>query len=217
VSGVTSLATFVDRYTMRHVRIYPHPIERVWDAITDDEQVGKWMGFEVHFPELRVGATCTWGPLDAPYFTTEIVAYDPRTLVEHRGMRFELSPHPDGTKFEFTQSFRPGETYEEWPDDLGGDLPGGLDTPWRPGFVGGYHSAFDGLGNVLDGREADTSEPDDPNFGAIVDEWAKQQVRQHAFTAVEANIYRRQLRSVARWNELNEVYRKHIRDTIPAL
>ena len=210
-----NLATFVDRYTMKHVRIYPHPIDRVWDAITDDEQVSTWMGFEVHFPDLHVGATCTWGPLDGPYFTTEIVAIDPKTLIEHRGMRFELSEHPDGTKFVFTQSFPRGETYEEWPDDLGGDLPGGLDTPWRPGFVGGFHSSFDGLGDVLDGREPD-AEPDDRTFVAIVDEWAKQRVRQGEFTQVEGNLYRRQLRSVAQWNELNEVYRKHIRETIPA-
>lgn len=214
---MTSLATFVDRNTMRHVRVYPHPVERVWDAITDEEQVSKWMGFEVHFPELRVGATCTWGPLDGAYFETEIVAIDPKTLIEHRGMRFELSPHPDGCRFEFTQSFEPGQTYEEIPDDLGGDLPGGLDTPWRPGFVGGFHSAFDGLGRVLDGLPPDHGEePKDELFGAIVDEWAKQRVAQGHLTQEAADTYRRQLRSVAVWNELNEVYRKHIRETIPA-
>jgi hypothetical protein len=211
-----NLATFVDRYTMRHTRIYPHPIDRVWDAITDDAHVSKWMGFEVHFPELRVGATCTWGPSEAPYFTTEIVAFDPKTLIEHRGMRFELSPHPDGTKFEFTQSFPRGEAYEEWPDDLGGDLPGGLDTPWRPGFVGGFHASFNALGNLLDGREVDGAEPDDPTFGAIVDEWARQRVQQKHMTQEQADLFRRQLRGVAQWNDLNAIYRKHIRETIPS-
>jgi uncharacterized protein YndB with AHSA1/START domain len=212
---MTSLATFVDRYTMKHVRIYPHPMERVWEAITNDERVSKWMGFEVHFPDLRVGATCTWGPLDEPYFTTEIIAFDPKTLIEHAGMRFELSPHPDGTKFEFTQSFPRGQTNEEWPDDLGGDLPGGLDTPWRPGFVGGFHASFDSLGRLLDGEDPDTAEPSDPIFGAIVDEWARQRVQQKHITQEQADLFRRQLRGVAQWNELNEIYRKHIRETIP--
>jgi hypothetical protein len=214
---MTSLATFLDRYTMRHTRIYPHPVDRVWDAITDDKRVSEWVGFEVHFPELRVGAVCTWGPVDGPYFETTIVAFEPKTLIEHKGMRFELAPHPDGCRFEFTQSFEPGHTYDEWPDDLGGDLPGGTDTPWRPGFVGGFHSALDGLGRMLDGLRPDHGEePQDPLFGALVDEWAKQRVHQKELTRETADRYARQLRSVAAWNELNVVYRKHIRDTIPA-
>jgi hypothetical protein len=27
------LARFVDRYTVEYVRVFPHPIERVWKAI----------------------------------------------------------------------------------------------------------------------------------------------------------------------------------------
>jgi hypothetical protein len=176
------------------------------------------MGFEVHFPDLREGATCIWGPVDDPYFTTEIVRFEPKTVIEHRGMLFELSAHPDGCKFEFTQSFEPGDTYEEWLHDLGGDLPGGLDTPWRPGFVGGFHSAFDGLGAILDGKPATDADapPSDPLFGPIVDEWLKQKVRQGQFSKEDADRYGRELRGVAAWNDLNVVYRKHIRDTIPA-
>lgn len=60
---MTSLATFVDRYTMRHVRIYPHPVERLWEAITDDEQVGKWMGSPITF-DLRVGGILGVAPRD---------------------------------------------------------------------------------------------------------------------------------------------------------
>ena len=36
----------------------------------------------------------------------------------------------------FVQHFTPGVVHAETPDDLGGDLPGGPDTPWKPGFVG---------------------------------------------------------------------------------
>lgn len=209
-----NLATFVDRHTMRHVRIYPHPIERVWEAITDDEQVSKWMGFPVTF-DLREGGVCTWGG-EASYWTSTIVRLEPPTLMEHRGLRFELSPHPDGTKFEFTQSFLPGRTYEEVPGDLGGDLPGGLDTPWRPGFVGGFHTAFDGLGEVLAGHDPLLADrPQDATFNRLLDHWERLAVEQWGRAAAEAKRIAAQLRSVAVWNELNVVYRKHIKATIP--
>lgn len=209
-----NLATFVDRYTMRHVRIYPHPVERVWDAITDDEQVSKWMGFPVRF-DLRVGGTCQWGT-DTSFFTTDIVRLEPPRLIEHAGMRFELEPHPEGCRFVFTHSFEPGHTYEGLPHDLGGDLPGGPDTPWRPGFVGGFHTAFDGLGAVLDGvdpRRLDR--PEDEVFNRMVDHWVKLSVEQWGRTREEAEAIAAEFRGVAVWNELNVAYRKHIKETIP--
>lgn len=106
---MTSLATFVDRYTMRHVRIYPHPVERLWEAITDDEQVGKWMGSPITF-DLRVGG---------------ILGVAPR-------------------------------------DEL---------------------------------------------FGRLVDEWLKQKVTNGELPQDLANRYGRELRGVAQWNDLNEIYR----------
>ena len=220
-----NLATFVDRYTMRHVRVYPHPIDRVWEAITDDEQVGAWMGFPVTF-DVREGGRCVWGSPDGPYFETKIEQLEPKTLIEHVGanehptggyMRFELTPHPDGCRFDFTQYFQPGQTWESYPDDLGGDLPGGIDTPWRPGFVGGFHSAFDGLGRVLDGLDPlDGYVPADQLFGRLVDHWAARKVNEGELSRQVADRYAKELREAACWNDLNEVYRKHIRDTIPA-
>lgn len=216
---MTNLATFIDRRTMRHVRVYPHPIDRVWDAITDDAHVTAWMGFPVSF-DLRVGGRCRWGPADRPYFETEIAALEPKTLVEHAAgdggsMRFELAPHPDGTRFDFTHRFEAGSWQEDL-DDLGGDLPGGPDTPWRPGFVGGFHIAFDGLGRLLDGADpADGREPKDRTFGRLVDEWLKRRVRDGEFRPDDAERYAKQLRGVAVWNEWNEIYRTHIRDAIP--
>lgn len=216
------LATFTDRYTMRYVRTYPHPVDRVWEAITDDEQVTRWMGFPVRF-DLRVGGRCRWGA-DASYFSTEIRRLEPKTLIEHGHspqdegyMRFELHEHEDGCRLDFTHHFDPAERpWEEWPHDLGGDLPGGPDTPWRPGFVGGFHNALDRLGNLLDGHDPSRGErPKDELFGRIVDEWAKQSVEQRRMSRDDAERYARELRGVAYWNDLNEIYREHIRETIP--
>lgn len=40
---VRDLARFDDRWTMRHTRTYPHPIERVWAAITSDDHLNRWL------------------------------------------------------------------------------------------------------------------------------------------------------------------------------
>ena len=36
------LARFIDRYTMEFVRHYPHPIERVWRAVTEPGELAQW-------------------------------------------------------------------------------------------------------------------------------------------------------------------------------
>ena len=220
-----NLATFVDRYTMRHVRVFPHPIERVWRAITDDTEFSQWFGFDVTF-DMRVGGKCVWGTKQH-YFDTEISRFEPITLVEHiapgdmspdRGyMRFELQPTGDGCRFDFTQRFEPGlpQQYEE--DRLGAELPGGPDTPWRPGFVGGFHTAWDNLSNYLNGLPIDAGrEPRDELFGRLVDEWLWRKRLEGEFTPDQCERYAKELRGVAAWNDLNEIYKEHIRDTIPA-
>ena len=47
------LARFIDRFTVEYVRTYPHPIERVWQAITDPAEFGRW--FIRGRLELRAG------------------------------------------------------------------------------------------------------------------------------------------------------------------
>jgi uncharacterized protein YndB with AHSA1/START domain len=36
------LARFIDRFTIEYVRVYPHPVERVWRAITDPAEFKVW-------------------------------------------------------------------------------------------------------------------------------------------------------------------------------
>ena len=42
-SDPSDLASFDSRYTMRFVRVFPQPIERVWEAVTRAEQLDVWL------------------------------------------------------------------------------------------------------------------------------------------------------------------------------
>ena len=185
VMSDVELARFIDRWTMEHVRVYPHPVERVWRALTEPEHIARWFG-EADI-ELRVGGRARFGPEHEPWFTTTVSALEPGTMIEFGTaiprdlpgfIRYELTEVEGGCRMVFTQHFEPRDRFEPGDDgDLGGDLPAGPDTPWMPGFVGGWHDFFDLLGASLDGRPVDPSSD--------------------------------------RWNELNHIYRDHIKKAIP--
>lgn len=150
------LATFDNRYAMRHVRRYDHPIERVWSAVTDPKHMEAWMLPHITVePQIGGKATFTWGgPADQP-MTHTILEWDPPRVVDYGGLRFELVSLDDGgTELTFLQSFPPEFRQDQSTvpaDDPGRDLPGGPDTPWRPGFVAGFHLMLDNLAKQLSG------------------------------------------------------------------
>ena len=189
------LATFDDRSTMRHVRRYDHPIERVWAAVTEPSQMETWMLPHITV-EPRAGgrATFTWGgPADQPV-EHKILVWDPPRVVDYGGLRFELESLADGsTQLTFVQSFPPGfrHPHPAPEGDPGGDLPGGPDTPWRPGFVAGFHLMFDALTRFLAGEL-------EPKEGWLDDQ-----------TPNSVGVY------PPDWVWLCHVYREHIRATIP--
>jgi len=76
------LATFVDRYTMRHQRTYPHPIERVWEAVTTAEHLDAWM-LPVCQVEARLGGSWSFTFADPDGVAMEgvIVEFDPPRVV----------------------------------------------------------------------------------------------------------------------------------------
>jgi uncharacterized protein YndB with AHSA1/START domain len=52
------MARFVDRWTIEYVRDFPHPVDRVWRAITDPKEFGAW--FIPGTLELKLAAaTCS--------------------------------------------------------------------------------------------------------------------------------------------------------------
>ena len=156
---VTNLATFDDRYTMRHAREYPHPIERVWEAITSEAHLNRWLLKTVRVEPVEGGrCSFTWGG-DVEQVGVVRSVTPPTGIVydlDTSYLRFELTPIGAGgraTRLVFVHGFAPGAHIE--PQDFpGGDQPAGDDSPWRPSFSQGFHVMLDALGMLLAGDVA---------------------------------------------------------------
>ena len=158
------LAVFVDRTTMQHERTYPHAIESVWDAVTTSEQLNVWL-LPVSKVERRLGGRCSfsWGGPEEMSVVGEVTEWEPPRVVRYTFgdarsyLRFELFPDGDGTRLLFTQSFAEDEGTDASEDDAypGADRPAGPDSPWRPGFVAGFHLMLDELDLYLRGEWTD--------------------------------------------------------------
>jgi len=157
------LGKFVDRHTFRYEREYTHPPERVWDAITMPEHLNAWF-LPYNRTELKQGGRfhMTFGRDDSDQsaWCGTIAEFTPPELVDyafdHGGrMRFELRRTERGTRLLFSQYFPPGFKHVDGASEnevSGTDLPGGPDTPWRPGLLAGYHGSLTSLGTYLDGK-----------------------------------------------------------------
>jgi len=213
------LARFIDRFTMEYVRTYPHPIERVWRAIIEPEEFGVW--FIKGRLDARVGGRYWFGD---DGFQGTVDAIEPPRLLRlgddrsDQFFEYQLSEAAGGTRMRFVHHIPPAGPYEEvfshpdYPDDAGGDLPGGLDTPWRPGFVGGFHAMFDELAEFLDGVPCG-SRLSATRLSRIAQAWTLRHADE--FSDDQRARIVRGLRGRERWNELNDIYRAHIKATIP--
>ncbi|HEY3799130.1 MAG TPA: SRPBCC domain-containing protein [Caulobacteraceae bacterium] len=152
------LARFIDRDTVEYVRTYPHPIERVWNAITDPAQMSDWFGPLQFEPRLGSAWVALWEE-DSP-FKGVITAFEPPRLVRFGSphinavnyWQFELESVTGGTRMVFTQLIRSSDyvNVHNWPADPP-EHPAGERNPWRPGTLSGWHRSFDHLGVLMDG------------------------------------------------------------------
>ena len=220
------LARFIDRYTMEYVRTYPHPIERVWRAIIEPEEFGVW--FIKGRLDPRVGGRFWFGD---DGFQGAVAAIEPPRLLrladdKNDLFQYQLTEVAGGTRMSFTHHIPRGGPYEAKPDpaadgetswDQGGDLPGGPDTPWRPGFVGGFHDMHDRLAEFLDGVPLGSRLPP-TEMSAFVKKWASVPPGMNDIPEEQKKqrmrVYRA-LRGRERWFELINIYRAHIAAAIP--
>ena len=194
-----NLATFLHRHAMVYERHYPHPIDLVWEAVSTGEHLDVWL-LPVTTVERRPGgrATFTWGsPAGEGEQVAEVTVFEPPTSIqftfgnEVTFMRFDLRPDGDGTHLAFTHSYAPGGEWTEQDDSYeGADQPAGPDTPWRPGFLAGFHSMLDRLGPYLAG------------------DWTTEDASRELVRQIEQGFDER-------GHELMAVYREHVRNTCP--
>ncbi len=148
------LGQLVDRYTVRYERFYPHPVERVWRAVTTGSSLDAWM-----MPANRIDAWeggrfwmgFTEGE-DAGYYGT-IGEFREHAVVDYvfdngERMRFEISRVNGGTKLVFVHSFTPEIETEM----------GSMDVPFQHGLLAGWHMCLGNLAGFLDDDPSVTPE-----------------------------------------------------------
>lgn len=134
------------RVGLRFRRHYPHPIERVWRAVTESDQFRQWMPIDM-IGERREGAEVTlpFGQAEVekynisePVLTGRIEVWQPPSVFQWTWdkdvLRFELTATESGTQLLFTT----------WPESQ--DLEEAAST------AGGYHLCLAELAVLLDGR-----------------------------------------------------------------
>jgi uncharacterized protein YndB with AHSA1/START domain len=207
------LAIFADRLTMRHERIYPHTIERVWEAVSTTEHLDVWL-LPASQVERRLGGSCSFswgGPVGASMSGT-VTIFEPMTAIRYEldggYIHFALERIDDETtRLTFIQHFLPGAGLGAGGDWPGSDQPAGADTPWRPGFVAGFHAFLDQLGMYLSGDW--TRGQAQPVIDYVYAE------RSGADAWEEFPDSRSSANSPERHAQLIEIYREHICISIP--
>jgi uncharacterized protein YndB with AHSA1/START domain len=130
---------------VRFERHLAHPIEKVWAALTDPDQMIKWWGRgDVELVEggrFKVEWQNTDDEGNRAVMEGTITRLDPPRLLEtsggpHGDLRWELRPEGDGTVLSFTSTL-------ELPEEF------------RTRHVAGWHWHLDALATILDGGEVD--------------------------------------------------------------
>ncbi|MEJ8652005.1 SRPBCC family protein [Streptomyces sp. MS1.AVA.3] len=125
------------RNALRMERRLAHPPEKVWSAITDPAQIGRWFPSEVTV-ELRPGGAMTFSmPGVSGVAMTGAVtdAEEPRLFAFTWGedhLRWEITPDGDGSLLTLVHTF--------------GDRFGGAS------FASGWHLCLTALSQLLDGE-----------------------------------------------------------------
>jgi uncharacterized protein YndB with AHSA1/START domain len=117
VSGNVALVAFERRIG--------HPIEAVWAALTEPEELAAWLGAGTVEPREGGHVSIRTGPRDRPerqrMISGRVLAWDPPRLLEHEWIqpgleisvvRYELEPDAGGTILRLThrRSVAPGAT-----------------------------------------------------------------------------------------------------------
>lgn len=98
-----------DRPVLRFERRFARPIDDVWRAVTDPEEMRSWFPTRIDIDEWRVGMEFThvFEDHDAPPLPGVVLEWDPPRRVSFTWgtdtITFELEADGDGTKFVLTE------------------------------------------------------------------------------------------------------------------
>lgn len=135
-----------DYATLMFERRIPHPIQIVWDALTEPEHLARWYMTRARLDAREGGSIEYWSGPAQYHVTGKILAWQPPRLFEHewnvepqKGLpkgeksivRWELTPDGEGTLLRITHKR--------------------LTRPTAIGFLSGIHAFLDRLENELDG------------------------------------------------------------------
>jgi uncharacterized protein YndB with AHSA1/START domain len=127
------------QWRLRFTRRLAHPPERVWQALTERDELAAWFPTDIE-GERRAGAPLRFAFRggEAPAVDGVMVACDPPTLLEFtwgdgETLRFELQAEADSTLLTFVSTF----------DELGKAARD----------AAGWHACLDVLAHHLDGAE----------------------------------------------------------------
>ena len=131
---------------LRFERRYPHPIDKVWDAITNPERLAAWLGDAELELELGGAVKVTWLNTDehgnAAVYNGRVTRFEPPRVLEwdgdiHGRLLWELRPDgDDATVLELTN-------WTPAPDDF------------RTKVAAGWDIHLDHLATALDGGAID--------------------------------------------------------------
>lgn len=202
-------ARFIDRWTIEFVRVYPHPIERVWKAISDPAEVAAWF-ISPKVWDLRSGGAYRF----QDKFLGPIELVDPPRRIRFRYagpwpgadayFEFELESVATGTRLRFVEHASPDLTDPDEPREV-------FHSPGRPGSLAGWHSAFEELADLLDGVPTGSRLPP-TRMSAVAKNWAGYASE---FTADQKARILKGLRERERWFELVDLYEVHVTGSRP--
>ena len=135
-NAMTKLGEISTCWTLTIQRRTGHPPERLWQAITDPDQVAKWMRLPGARIDLRVGGDYRpdFGPEGGGEVPGVIVRLEPNRLLawvwNYSVIEWKIERDGDGSRYSFS--------------DHGNPVKGGH------GIAAGWHCWFDALGRYLD-------------------------------------------------------------------
>lgn len=129
-------------FEIRFQRVLRHPIERVWRALTNSDELGKWLApGEI---DLRLGGCVSLAFTNSPaVIESTVTALDQPRLLEYHWVsqdgdggpvRWELAPHEGGTLLVLTCT-----------------VPAELEK-WKFKSLAGWHSIVEMLVGLLHGK-----------------------------------------------------------------